>query len=167
MSLFANTPDPVVSIIGWRAAGPVVVVQEYQTGFSNRRNRWKATREDAKGRGRDVQHAAHALGHRAEELGYDVVAFNKGYYYLVRVVVDGRLDAPYNIQVDAIDDYATLKIADGVDIIDVSSFENDVAATGALLAELSAPTAEDLPAGESDDEDVAGEAAGSGSDEEE
>lgn len=159
-----SIPDPKITIHGWRNAGPLVDVEEYQTGFGNRRQRWKKVVEHKPARGRDLQREAHAIVHRVDDPGYDVMAFNKGHAYIVRVVVDGKLDDPHDILVDATDTYASIKIADGVDVIDVAPFDSmdeamkHVEADGVARAQKRA---------DEDDEDAAAESTGNGSDEEE
>lgn len=118
-----NATDPIVEIRGWRAKGAIVTVNEYQPGFSNRRNRWKAVREDSKPRGRNFQGPAHELVHRVDDPGYDMVAFNVGHLYVAIVTVDGAAEE-LDLLVDATDDYQVVKIADGVVIERVETFDH-------------------------------------------
>lgn len=103
-------------IHGWRASGPVYEVHTYRAGWSARRNRWQLASPEARRGGRNTAKPAHEFIWETDQGA--VLALNKGHRYQINVKLE-ESDEQHALFIDAVDDYATTLVPNGLKLVSV------------------------------------------------
>lgn len=107
-----------IEVHGFRNEGPIYSIKHYRQGRRFRRNRWAISHVGERG-GRNIERAEHQFVHHG---GIDYIIFNKGFEYIMEMVIDDHLEL--SAHVDALDDYQVYEIrpGGGIEVVEVREF---------------------------------------------